>query len=120
MAKLFSQALTLSARRNVLLNSMRAYSRTMADPLEHATGLEKREMLAKAAGNDNPFDMKIFQRGPGTKDNPTLVPSAFDSRIIGCVCEEESASVCWMWLYEGEPKRCGCGYWFKLQKKAPL
>lgn len=24
----------------------------MADPLEHATGLEKQEMLAKAAGND--------------------------------------------------------------------
>lgn len=24
----------------------------MADPLEHATGLEKKEMLAKAAGSD--------------------------------------------------------------------
>lgn len=28
------------------------YIAVMADPLEHATGLEKQEMLAKAAGND--------------------------------------------------------------------
>lgn len=59
----------------------------MNDPMEHATGIEKRELLAKAAGNDNPFDMKVFKRGAGTKDNPNLIPSAFEARIVGCICE---------------------------------
>lgn len=59
----------------------------MNDPLEHATGIEKRELLAKAAGNDNPFDMKVLKRGPGTKDTPNLIPSAFDARLVGCICK---------------------------------
>lgn len=58
----------------------------MNDPMEHAAGIEKRELLAKAAGNDNPFDMKVFKRGAGTKDNPNLIPSAFEARIVGCIC----------------------------------
>lgn len=72
----------------------------MNDPTEHATGLEKRELLAMKAGNDNPFDMKVFKRGPGTKDVPSLIPSAFDARLIGCVCEEEQTFISWMWLYQ--------------------
>lgn len=59
----------------------------MNDPTEHATGIEKRELLAMKAGNENPFDMKVFKRGPGTKDSPNLIPSAFDARLVGCVCE---------------------------------
>lgn len=59
----------------------------MNDPTEHATGLEKRELLAMKAGNDNPFDMKVFKRGPGTKEQPNLIPSAFDARLVGCVCK---------------------------------
>jgi Cytochrome c oxidase subunit Vb len=59
----------------------------MNDPIEHATGIEKRELLAKAAGNENPFDMKVLKRGPGTKDTPNLIPSAFDARLVGCICE---------------------------------
>lgn len=58
----------------------------MNDPMEHAAGIEKRELLAKAAGNNNPFDMKVFKRGAGTKDNPNLIPSAFEARIVGCIC----------------------------------
>lgn len=59
----------------------------MNDPIEHATGIEKRELLAKAAGNDDPFDMHIMKRAVGAKDTPTLIPSAFDARIVGCVCK---------------------------------
>lgn len=59
----------------------------MNDPTEHATGIEKREMLAKQAGNENPFDMKVFKRGAGTKDVPNLIPSAFDARLVGCICK---------------------------------
>lgn len=32
----------------------------MADPLEHATGIEKREMLAELAGNDVRANLAIF------------------------------------------------------------
>ncbi|XP_046385575.1 cytochrome c oxidase subunit 5B, mitochondrial-like [Ischnura elegans] len=120
MAALCGRVLSVTARRNGLYTSIRCANQMMADPMEHATGLEKRELLAKAAGNDNPFDMKIFKRGPGTKDCPTVVPSAFEARIIGCICEEDSSSVAWMWLKQGEPKRCGCGYWFKLEAKSPV
>lgn len=59
----------------------------MNDPLDHATGVEKRELLANLAGNDDPFHMKPIKRGPSTKDKPTLVPSAFEARIIGCICK---------------------------------
>lgn len=93
---------------------------TMGDPLEHATGLEKRELLAKVAGNENPFDMKVIKRGAGTKAQPNEIPSAFDARIVGCICEEDATSVNWMWLHKGQPRRCDCGHWFSLVHKAPL
>lgn len=92
----------------------------MGDPIEHATGLEKRELLAKLAGNDDPFNIKAIKRGPGTRDNPTQIPSAFESRLVGCICEEDSTAITWMWLFKGEPKRCECGHWFCLVYKPPL
>lgn len=68
------------------------YFAVMNDPIEHATGLEKKELLAKLAGNDDPYHMKAITRGPSTKENPTMVPSAFDARIVGCVCKYSSNS----------------------------
>jgi len=64
--------------------------------------------------------MKIIKRGPGTKDKPTLINSAYHERMIGCLCEEDATYINWMWLPKGEPKRCECGHWFKLQYKAPI
>ncbi|KAF8774185.1 cytochrome c oxidase subunit 5B, mitochondrial-like [Argiope bruennichi] len=88
--------------------------------IEHATGLERKELLARAAGNDDPFGMKVFKRGAGTKDNPNLIPSFEDKRIIGCICEEDSTAINWMWVHKDEPKRCGCGHWFKIVEAKPL
>lgn len=51
-----------------------------------------------------------------TQQNPNLVPSVFKSRIIGCVCEEDTSHVNWMWLHEGMTRRCECGHWFKLRE----
>ncbi|KAI8432558.1 hypothetical protein MSG28_013553 [Choristoneura fumiferana] len=34
----------------------------MADPLEHATGLEKKELLAIQSGDDDPFNMKVLKK----------------------------------------------------------
>ncbi|GJQ87356.1 hypothetical protein Trydic_g17402 [Trypoxylus dichotomus] len=92
----------------------------MGDPIELATGLEKRELLSKLAGNVNPFDMRMMKRGIGTKSQPNEIPSAFEERLVGCICEEEQAHINWMWLVEGMPRRCECGFWFKLVKTAPL
>jgi len=106
-------------RPYVMLSAVR-HCKMMADPLEHATGLEKREMLAAAAGNDDPYHVKVLKRGPGTKEQPTKIPSVFESRIIGCICEEDATVINYMWLHEGEPKRCECGYWFDITRVKPL
>ncbi|XP_050420489.1 cytochrome c oxidase subunit 5B, mitochondrial-like [Adelges cooleyi] len=90
------------------------------DPLDLATGLEKKEMLARLAGNDDPYNLKAIKRGVSTKEQPTEIPSAFEARIVGCVCEEDASHIKWMWLYSGEPKRCMCGHWYKLVYKEPL
>lgn len=59
----------------------------MPDPLEHATGLEKKELLAIESGDDDPFNMKVLKKAAGTREQPTLVPSCFDARIVGCICK---------------------------------
>lgn len=58
----------------------------MPDALEHATGLEKRELLAIAAGDPDPFGLYMIKRCAGTRDKPTCIPSAFHKRIMGCIC----------------------------------
>lgn len=118
------------ARRSVFLTASRAYSDaphidpvrgkvasdkvTMPDTLGHAVGPERFELLAKVAGNEDPFEMNVKKRAKGSLDEPTLIPSMFDKRLVGCVCEEDSIAINWMYLHKGESKRCGCGYWFKL------
>ena len=64
--------------------------------------------------------MQVYKRVAGTKEKPNLVPSVADFRVVGCVCEEDATSISWMWLYKGEPKRCECGYWFKLVESKPV
>lgn len=45
------------------------------------------------------------------------MPKGLSPKILG---EEEQTYVQWMWLYQGSPKRCECGHWFKLVEKAPV
>jgi len=92
----------------------------LPDPLEHAVGIEKIEKLAKLQGIDDPFDLKLRKRGEGSKENPDLVPSIFNKRIIGHICEEDQTHITWFYLYKGHPKRCQCGHWFKLVEAQPL
>ncbi|XP_050299102.1 cytochrome c oxidase subunit 5B, mitochondrial-like [Anthonomus grandis grandis] len=121
MSSFWSRLIPRAFRRSISTTKPTGKGKvTLGDPIEHATGIEKRELLAIMAGNEDPFDLKRIKRGPGTRAQPTEIPSAFDSRIIGCICEEASVSIVWMWLHKGEPKRCECGYWFNLVHKAPL
>jgi len=86
----------------------------MPDSLGHAVGPERWELLARLAGNDDPFEMNVKGRSKGTREEPTLVPSLYDKRLVGCICEEDSISIHWMFLFKGEQKRCHCGNWYKL------
>lgn len=63
---------------------------------------------------------KLYPRGPATKDNPCLVQSFMDKRIVGCICQEDQTHVCYMWVHENDPKRCECGHWFKLVRAKDL
>lgn len=35
----------------------------------------------------DPFNLNVKKGVPGTLDAPTLVPSMYEERIIGCVCK---------------------------------
>ena len=79
---------------------------TIATDMEQATGLERKELEALMQGKEvipinahletvaifflllqDPFNMSV-QSGPrGTREKPTLVPSMYDERIVGCICE---------------------------------
>lgn len=40
--------------------------------------------------------------------------------LINFSGHEDQTYIQWMWLHQGHPKRCECGYWFKLVEKAPV
>ncbi|KAK3930513.1 Cytochrome c oxidase subunit 5B, mitochondrial [Frankliniella fusca] len=111
----FSTASTTSPMSRLFSNSD-----YMPNPLEHASGIEKKQLIAELQGNEDPFDVSVVKRGICTKDQPQLVYSTNHERLVGCICEEDSETVVWMWLRQNESKRCACGYWFKLQKREPL
>uniref|UniRef100_A0A1D1ZBT3 Cytochrome c oxidase subunit 5B, mitochondrial n=1 Tax=Anthurium amnicola TaxID=1678845 RepID=A0A1D1ZBT3_9ARAE len=102
------------------LSGLMKGSNYMPNPLEHATGLERKQLLAELQGNEDPFDMRFQKRGACTKEQPQVILSSFHERLIGCICEEDSENVVWMWLRQSEPKRCACGYWFKLKQAEDL
>ncbi|XP_047002650.1 uncharacterized protein LOC124620028 [Schistocerca americana] len=118
---LLSSRIFFNSHRPLSVSAARLADKMMADPIEHATGKEKRELLAQLAGNDDPYHSKAIKRmSTSSKANPNPVPSAFDSRIVGCICEEDATHIKWMWVYKGIPTRCACGHWFQLVEKPPL
>lgn len=61
-----------------------------------------------------------YPRGPATKDNPCLVPSFVDEKLIGCICHEDQTYINFIWVRKDEPRRCECGHWFKLVPQTDL
>ncbi|XP_048208266.1 cytochrome c oxidase subunit 5B, mitochondrial [Perognathus longimembris pacificus] len=81
---------------------------------EQATGLEREIMMATRKGLD-PYNMAAPKATSGTKEDPNLVPSISNKRIVGCICEEDNCTVIWFWLHKGETQRCpSCGSHYKL------
>ena len=65
----------------------------------------------------DPFGTEGYKVGPwGTSQNPRKVPSHFDSRIVGCVCEPEAERIFWFEVKAGQQAVCPCGQYFTLVK----
>merc|ERR1711936_305291 len=92
-------------RRSLSITSVRCAGGPPSKPIDQHKG---------KYADDDPFEMKPIKRAKGTFDEPTIVSSAFEKRMIGCVCEEDALTIQWLTIHKGEPKRCECGYWFKL------
>jgi len=105
---------------NILIRGCATTPQKPAD-YHKVTGIEKRELDQRLSGNADPFKMSTAIRtGPkGTKENPIMVPSMMEERIVGCTCDEDSPQINWIVIKQNEMKRCVCGNAFKVYKAPP-
>ncbi|KAH0623503.1 hypothetical protein JD844_006325, partial [Phrynosoma platyrhinos] len=81
---------------------------------EQATGLERKTLLAMKRGED-PYSIFKPKRNSGTREDPHIVPSIGDKRLVGCICEEDNSAIIWFWVHKGDSHRCPqCGVYYKL------
>ncbi|XP_017279723.1 cytochrome c oxidase subunit 5B, mitochondrial [Kryptolebias marmoratus] len=81
---------------------------------DQATGLERRTLQALKQGKD-PYSIQKPKHYAGTKEDPHIVPSIGNKRLVGCLCEEDNTAIVWFWLHEGDAQRCpSCGSHYKL------
>lgn len=76
----------------------------LAGELEHATGLERVELEAKARGID-PFHEAWLDAPFGTETIPVEVTSEFEERIVGVPDPDDDSLVWWGVIKEGEPPK---------------
>ncbi|XP_058050839.1 cytochrome c oxidase subunit 5B, mitochondrial [Ahaetulla prasina] len=86
----------------------------MAIDEEQATGMERKVLDTIKKGVD-PFGVFPSKPYGGTKDDPHLVPSLTNVRLVGCICEEDATETYYIWLHKDKMERCpSCGAHFKL------
>lgn len=70
---------------------------------EQATGIERRELLELIKGVEDPFGMAMEPKdGPvGTKENPRMIPSHVDTRVVGAC--DDSEMIYYFELNTGSP-----------------
>ncbi|XP_026079180.1 cytochrome c oxidase subunit 5B2 [Carassius auratus] len=108
--------LTLMGRQNILMKTPQRAMAGKGIPTdeEQAAGLERRILQAMKKGQD-PYSILKPKEYTGTRDDPHIVPSINNKRLVGCLCEEDNTAVVWFWLHEGNPQRCpSCGSHYKL------
>ena len=111
---LAAQALRAHGPRGVAMTRSMASGGGVPTDEEQAAGLEREIMIAVQKGLD-PHNMLPPKAASGTKEDPNLVPSISNKRIVGCICEEDNCTVIWFWLHKGESQRCpNCGTHYKL------
>lgn len=79
------------------------------------TGLEKEEA-------EGAFQKEILLGAFGTKENPVIVPSIFDMRIVGCEGGQGDSAhdLIWHSVVEGKPTVClECGQYFQHKRIEP-
>ncbi|XP_057772926.1 putative cytochrome c oxidase subunit 5b-like isoform X2 [Salvia miltiorrhiza] len=86
-----------------------------------ATGHEREELEAELEGRDI---LEInHPSGPfGTKEEPAVIQSYYDKRIVGCPGGEgeDEHDVVWFWLEKGKPHECPvCSQYFVLEVVGP-
>ncbi|XP_062989133.1 cytochrome c oxidase subunit 5B, mitochondrial-like [Elgaria multicarinata webbii] len=100
-------------RASMAPTSARAMSGIPTDE-EQATGLERKILEATKRGED-PYNIFKPKKYSGTKEDPHIVPSIGDKRIVGCICEEDNSAIIWFWVHKGDAHRCPqCGAYYKL------
>lgn len=82
-----AQALRAHGPRGVAATRSMASGGGVPTDEEQATGLEREIMIAAQRGLD-PYNMLPPKAASGTKEDPNLVPSVSNKRIVGCICEE--------------------------------
>ncbi|GAQ39096.1 cytochrome c oxidase subunit 4 [Aspergillus tubingensis] len=100
-----------------------AKSGTVPVDIEHATGLERLELVGKMQGIDI-FDMRPLDASrKGTLEDPIIVNGAGDEQYAGCTgFPADSHQVNWLTVSRDRPiERCGeCGNVVKLNYVGPL
>ncbi|XP_022318014.1 cytochrome c oxidase subunit 5B, mitochondrial-like [Crassostrea virginica] len=83
----------------------------------NALGLEHHEALTNKETKE-PFMTGVIHMTPqfGQMLNPHVIPSTKEKRLIACLCDEDSDKLHYMWLHRGEPQRCMCGIFFRLEE----
>ncbi|XP_051119339.1 putative cytochrome c oxidase subunit 5b-like [Andrographis paniculata] len=91
------------------------------DVMPIATGHEREELQAELEGK---HILEInYPCGPfGTKEEPAVIKSYYEKRIVGCPGGEgeDEHDVVWFWLEKGKPCECPvCSQYFVLEVVGP-
>lgn len=108
--------MTLMGRQNVFMKTPQRAMAGKGIPTddEQAAGLERRVLQAMKKGQD-PYSILRPKQYTGTREDPHIVPSINNKRLVGCLCEEDNTAIVWFWLHEGNSQRCpSCGSHYKL------
>ncbi|KAG2625411.1 putative cytochrome c oxidase subunit 5b-like [Panicum virgatum] len=87
------------------------------DVMPIATGLEREELEAELQGKKR-FDMDPPVGPFGTKEEPAVIESYYNKRIVGCPGGEgeDEHDVVWFWLEKDKPHECPvCSQYFVLK-----
>ncbi|XP_056326802.1 cytochrome c oxidase subunit 5B, mitochondrial [Danio aesculapii] len=107
---------TLMGRQSVFMKTPQRAMAGKGIPTddEQAAGLERRVLQAMKKGQD-PYSILRPKQYTGTREDPHIVPSINNKRLVGCLCEEDNTAIVWFWLHEGNSQRCpSCGSHYKL------
>lgn len=97
---------------------MSKFYQDLADPWDILYGNERFEIAMKTKGYNDPYDMEpLLIPKSNSKEQPNVVLTLQDRRLIGCVCNEDTHHINYMWIFKGETKRCECGHWFACKER---